>query len=275
LAAFCIVAAGLAAGCGRPDPADAPKRLDEITDFAELFGQRCAGCHGAEGQFGAAPPLADPLVLGILPDDVFRQVVAKGRPGTLMPPRGGRHWDSLTPKQIEIVISGIREHWGQGAAEAAQGAPPYLAPKQPGDAAKGKELFAGICAHCHGAEGRGGDAGPLHAPAFLALVSDQLIRRTVIAGRPDLGMPDYIRLGKMGPAKQPLTSEQIADIVAYVTGWRQPSMEPGAAPLVSSAMPMDRLARPLAAGVRPAQVLGLNGRSSATQTSIVTGVPSP
>jgi cytochrome c oxidase cbb3-type subunit 3 len=233
LAVLGIFAAWLASGCGRPDPADAPKRLDEITDFAELFSQRCAGCHGAEGRFGAVPPLNDPLVLGIIPDDVLRQVVVKGRPGTLMPPRGGRHWDSLTPKQIEIVISGIRDDWGQGAAKAARGAPPYLAPKQPGDASKGQELFAGICARCHGAEGRGGDAGPLHSPAFLALVSDQLIRRTVIAGRSDLGMPDYIHLGRMGPAGEPLTSEQISDIVAYVTGWRLPSMEPGVALLIT------------------------------------------
>jgi mono/diheme cytochrome c family protein len=233
MAAVCLTLV-LTSGCGRPDPADVPKRLNEITDFAELFGQRCAGCHGAEGRLGAGPPLNDPLVLGIIPDDVFRQVVTRGRPGTLMPPRGGQHWDSLTPEQIDIVVSGIHDHWGQGANEAAEGAPPYLAPKQPGDVSRGKALFAGICAHCHGAEGRGGDtAGPLHSPALLALVSDQFLRRTVIAGRPDLGMPDFRQLGAMGPAKAPLTSGQIADIVAYVTGWREPTMDPGAAPLVT------------------------------------------
>ena len=38
--------------------------------------------------------------------------------------------------------------------------------------------------------------------------------------------------------------------------------------LLSPAMPMNRLAQPLAAGVLPAQVLGLNGRALATQKSI-------
>ena len=48
------------------------------------------------------------------------------------------------------------------------------------------------CASCHGEDGRGGkSAGAINDPSFLALISDQALRRYVITGRPDLGMPDY------------------------------------------------------------------------------------
>ena len=53
------------------------------------------------------------------------------------------------------------------------------------------------------------------------------------AGRSDLGMPSYTVLGEMGPAGKPLTSDQIADLVAYVTSWREPRMEPAVAPLIT------------------------------------------
>jgi cytochrome c oxidase cbb3-type subunit 3/ubiquinol-cytochrome c reductase cytochrome c subunit len=55
-------------------------------------------------------------------------------------------------------------------------------------------------------------------PSFLALVSDQSLRTTVIAGRPDLGKPDW----REDIAGQPLTPEQISDLVAWLAGHRQP-----------------------------------------------------
>ena len=33
----------------------------------------------------------------------------------------------------------------------------------------------------------------MNEPDFLALVSDQALRRIIITGRPDLGMPNYRR----------------------------------------------------------------------------------
>ena len=34
-------------------------------------------------------------------------------------------------------------------------------------------------------------SGSIVDPSYLALVSDQSLRSTIIAGRPDLGMPDW------------------------------------------------------------------------------------
>ncbi len=94
------------------------------------------------------------------------------------------------------------------------------------DSAGGQEsgatLFAQICASCHGEEGKGqqGDAGPLHSAAFLGLTSDQALRRIAVTGRPDLGMPDYRKLGAQRPSGQALDSREVADIVAYLASWR-------------------------------------------------------
>jgi cytochrome c oxidase cbb3-type subunit 3/ubiquinol-cytochrome c reductase cytochrome c subunit len=51
----------------------------------------------------------------------------------------------------------------------------------------------------------------------LALVTDQYLRTTVIAGRVDLGMPDW--RGYL--AGQALTAQQIADVVAWLAAQRR------------------------------------------------------
>ena len=71
-----------------------------------------------------------------------------------------------------------------------------------------------------GKPGQNGNAGPLHSAAFLGLISDQALRRIVITGRSDLGMPDYRKLGETRPGGRALDSRQVSDIVAYVTSWR-------------------------------------------------------
>ncbi len=57
-------------------------------------------------------------------------------------------------------------------------------------------MFARACAGCHGNQGQGGkngeqQVGAINNQAFLALISDQALRRYAITGRPDLGMPAY------------------------------------------------------------------------------------
>ena len=54
-------------------------------DFAELYGQSCAGCHGTDGRLGAARPLNDPVYLALVPQDRLRVIIAQGVPGTAMP----------------------------------------------------------------------------------------------------------------------------------------------------------------------------------------------
>jgi mono/diheme cytochrome c family protein len=222
-----IILTASAAGCdlpGRPDPADRPVPADQVVDFATLYRQNCAGCHGADGKLGPGPPLNDPLFLALAPDAVLEQVVTEGRPGTPMPAFARSKGGTLTDAQVKALARGLKPRWG-AAAQTADGAPPYLA-SGGGSSERGARVFARACAGCHGDNGRGMSKDGrtiriLNDPFFLALISDQALRRYVITGRPDLGMPDYAGQRPGQPDFRPLNVEQVNDLVALLASWRQ------------------------------------------------------
>src|SRR5712671_5507399 len=75
-------------GCdlpGRPDPADRPVPADHLLEFSALYQRNCAGCHGADGTLGPAPPLNDPLFRAIVPETELTDILTNGRNKTLMP----------------------------------------------------------------------------------------------------------------------------------------------------------------------------------------------
>lgn len=225
LLASASLTAILLAGCdsmpGRPTQAELPLRPTNVTDFATLYGENCAGCHGANGKSGAAIAMNNPVYLAIVDDASMHRVIAGGVPGTAMPPSAQSAGGSLTDQQIDILIAGIRKSWA-GATDAAAGAPPYSS-STPGDSNSGAQVYAANCQSCHGPDGKGGTAGSIVEPSYLALVSDQYLRTVVIAGRPELGHPDW----KNAAAGQPLSSQQVSDVVAWLTSKRP-------APLASS-----------------------------------------
>jgi cytochrome c oxidase cbb3-type subunit III len=85
-------------------------------------------------------------------------------------------------------------------------------------------VYAQACALCHGDDGAGtGDGespGRINDPALLSLFSDQVLRRIIITGRPDLGMPDFAGSDGRDSDFKPLTGEQIDDLVALLAHWR-------------------------------------------------------
>jgi mono/diheme cytochrome c family protein len=226
---WCLLSllAVLGAGCdppGRPRPGDRPIPEDQVTDFDTLYRTRCAGCHGAAGKFGPAPPLNDALFLAIVPDDELLRVIREGRAvspaqKTPMPAFARERGGPLTAQQVEALAKGIKARWGGEAPKDAP--PPYLAPKKTGDKERGAKLFDLACVGCHGNKGRGAEqAGAVNDRAFLALISDQELRRIIITGRADLGMPDYSSADWRSPKFETLTSEQINDLVALLASWR-------------------------------------------------------
>jgi cytochrome c oxidase cbb3-type subunit 3/ubiquinol-cytochrome c reductase cytochrome c subunit len=215
----------LGAGCdppGKPNLADRPVPADQVVNFDALYKTNCAGCHGADGKLGPAPPLNDPIFLHIVPDAVLRHVITDGRQGTPMPAFAKKNGGPLTDEQINVLASGIKPRWTP--AEQPKADPPvYLAPENEGagDKKAGLAVFARACATCHGSHGQGSkNAGAINDPSFLALVSDQALRRFAITGRPDLGMPNYAGTDDRDPDFQPLTSRQITDLVALLAYWR-------------------------------------------------------
>ena len=209
------------AGCdsfpGRPTQAELPLRPTNVTDFATLYGENCAGCHGANGKDGAALAMNNPIYLALIDDASMRRVIANGVAGTAMPPFAQSAGGSLTSHQIDLLIAGIRTTWA-GNADTAAGAPPYSS-STAGDSNRGAQVYATNCQSCHGADGNSGTAGSIVDPSYLALVSDQYLRTIVIAGRPGLGQPDW----KNAAGGQPLTSQQVSDVVAWLASKRPAS----------------------------------------------------
>ncbi len=79
---------------------------------------------------------------------------------------------------------------GRSRCRPASSPPPYAGGA--GDASRGEAVYAAACASCHGPGGAGGPkAGSIVDGSYLGLVSDQNLRTTIIAGRPDIGHPDW------------------------------------------------------------------------------------
>jgi cytochrome c oxidase cbb3-type subunit III len=202
---------------GRPTQAELPLRPSNVTDFATLYGENCAGCHGADGKSGAAIAMNNPVYLAIIDDASMRRIIAGGVSGTAMPPFAQSAGGSLTDRQINLLIAGIRKNWA-AVSSAGSGAPPY-SNSTPGDSNSGAQVYAANCQSCHGADGKGGTAGSVVDASYLSLVSDQYLRSIVIAGRPDLGHPDW----KSAASGQPLTPAQVSDVVAWLASKRPAS----------------------------------------------------
>jgi mono/diheme cytochrome c family protein len=225
--ALVLAVVGLALiGCsripGRPGPGPEVVRPDAVLDFPTLYKANCAACHGENGRNGAAISLANPVYLAVAGEDTLREITAKGVSGKLMPPFAQSSGGMLTEQQITVLSHGMMQQWSKPDLFAGQNVPPYRATLT-GDAVRGQQAFGMFCARCHGAAGEGvaGDAsgagkvGSIVDGSYLSLISDQGLRSITIAGRPDEGMPDW-----RTDAAQPMTDQQVTDIVAWLSSKR-------------------------------------------------------
>ena len=216
LVAFAVlVCAACSHPPGRPGPHSEVIAPNEVLSFNILYSQNCAGCHGHGGGGGAAISLSDPVFLAIADDAAIRGVAANGVPGTSMPAFAQSAGGTLTDKQIDAIVSGIRS-WAKPDLLRGENLPPYTAPA-PGDPHHGAEVFGTYCSACHGPDGRGGNkAGSIVNGSYLALTSDQNLRILVIAGLPDQGMPDW----RNKVPGRPMSPSEISDVVAWLAAQR-------------------------------------------------------
>lgn len=217
---FLALAALLLSACGTPhgQPQKDSETFapNEVLEFGALFSANCAGCHGENGRGGAAIALANPVFLAIADDRTIRNVIANGVRGTAMPAFAESAGGLLTNQQIDVITQQIRARWSRpGILDGAN--PPSYASKSPGDCQHGQAAYKTYCEFCHGPNGRGGPKGSaITDDSFLALVSDQGLRTAIIAGRPELGAPDW-RGNVPGKA---MADQEVTDVVAWLASHR-------------------------------------------------------
>jgi cytochrome c oxidase cbb3-type subunit III len=214
-ASVVLVCAGCSGLPGRPGPNSEVIAPDQILEFNILYAQNCAGCHGAGGSGGASNSLRDPVLLVIADDSTIRNATSNGVRGTPMPAFAQSAGGMLADKQIDSLVRGIRS-WAPSSDLRGANPPPFAA-KTAGNAQHGADVYQTFCSGCHGPNGTGDDkASSIVDPSYLALVSDQYLRTEVIAGRPELGAPDW--RGNL-PGK-PMSDQEVTDVVAWLAARR-------------------------------------------------------
>jgi len=201
---------------GQPHAGEEVPAPNEVLEFATLYSENCAGCHGENGRGGAAIGLANPVYLVLADDHTIRNVIANGVHGTAMPAFAESAGGLLTNEQIDVITQHIRARWSKpGILDGAN--PPAYAAQSEGDRERGETAYKIYCESCHGRDGRGGSKGSaITNDSFLALVSDQGLRTIVIAGRPDLGAPDW----RGNAPGKPMSDQDVTDVVAWLASRR-------------------------------------------------------
>jgi cytochrome c oxidase cbb3-type subunit III len=191
----------------------------DVVEFGPLYSENCAACHGRDGQGGPAIALANPVYLAIADDRSIRMTIAAGVRGTSMPAFGESAGGMLTEKQIEALVGGIRSRWNRPAALGGA-IPPSYAATAAGDPRRGEAAYQTFCQSCHGIDGRGGPKGSaITNDSLLALVSDQYLRTIVIAGRPELGAPDW----RTYVPGRSMSEQEVTDVVSWLAAHRVPA----------------------------------------------------
>lgn len=199
-----------------------PQQLDALTQYTlqaaqgapleiggQLFAENCSPCHGDFGEGGPNPtrpgdiiaPISSAEYLKTRDDTTLRSVIRQGQPNFGMSPFGNAFGGPLDDDEIDSIVAFLRT-W--------ETAPPVELPPEsaaPQLAASGAEIYAGICAQCHGPNGQG-DIGPsLRDPGFQASTSDESLHDTINLGH---GTTAMIGWGDI------LTADQIRQLIAFI-----------------------------------------------------------
>jgi cytochrome c oxidase cbb3-type subunit 3 len=194
---------------GQPNDQEELMRPENVVSFDRLYKRNCSACHGENGSGGPALDLANPKYQALVDDVSLRRWITSGLRGTQMPAFGESAGGFLTPQQVDVLVAGMRARWDHkdhGVADM-----PSYSSSAVGNVEHGQEIFRISCSSCH-QQGQ----QKITDPSYLSLVSDQSLRTIIIAGRPDLGHPDWnqVRRG------QPLTDHDVNDVIAYLHSLR-------------------------------------------------------
>jgi len=227
-------------------------QLDALTEFTfeaaqgtsleagqEYFADNCAACHGDFGEGGPNPTRADDVIAPISTseylktrDDLtLRSIIAQGQPNFGMSPFGSAYGGPLDDDQIDAIVAYMRS-WEDN--------PPVEFPPEV-DTSKvslsSSEIYANLCAQCHGLDGRGLIGPSLRDPTFRDENTADDIFRIINQGHEATAM---ISWGEI------LTSQQIQELVGYILQFDvdeagiegRPTLTPGVTSFANDVMPI-------------------------------------
>ncbi len=175
-----------------PNPVVAEVDEEQAKKGEELFNQMCVACHQPEGagRAGLAPRLNSPDFLGLANDTYIKNTILEGRPGTAMMSY------KLLPNvadNVDNLVAYIRS-WQNDYATFRDYNVDWTGTIG-GNAHEGQKAFRNFCSSCHGVNGGGyadGGSGPgIGLPGFLAVASDDYIKKTIQVGRAGTAMKPF------------------------------------------------------------------------------------
>ncbi len=180
----------------------------------QLFSQNCAPCHGNFGEGGPNPahpgdiiaPISSAEFLKTRDDFTLAAIISNGQPSFGMSPFGIANGGQLEDTEIEAIVAFIRSWEAKPPVEFPPEIPTPVAPL------KGPQIYASLCAQCHGNDGEGTSVGPsLQDPKFQDATTDQDMFNSINLGHKATPM---IAWGEI------LTSDQITQLVKIIRQFR-------------------------------------------------------
>ena len=169
----------------------------------------CSGCHGmnGEGRMGMAPRLNSKTFLAAASDEMLVRTISAGRPGTTMVPWGM----ALDKAAIDSIVAYMRSWTEVVPAQLDESV-------LNGNVEAGAQVFASICAACHGKSGGGymesANGTGIGRKSFLDSVSNGFIRYLTKHGKSNTPMRPFALESKVAVAN--LTDQQIEDVIAFL-----------------------------------------------------------
>lgn len=175
----------------------------------ELFAQNCAPCHGDFGEGGANPTLPGDIIAPISSaeylktrdDGTLRAIISQGQPNFGMSPFGTAFGGPLDEDEIEAIVALMRSWEANPPVELP---PEVSATNVP---LMGADIYAAVCAQCHGAVGEGLLGPALIGEEFSTAFTDEQLFDVISNGHEATAMVAWGEL---------LTSEQIQQLVLHI-----------------------------------------------------------
>lgn len=216
-----------------------PEQLDALVSYTlsaakgtsldvgqELFSTNCAACHGDFGEGGVNPtrsndiiaPISTSEYLKTRDDFTLRAIIAQGQPNFGMSPFSSSFGGPLDDEEIDAIVAYMRS-WEENPPVEL---PPEVVPTQV--SISETDIYANLCAQCHGPNGEGGLGPSISDPEFQAAYTDQEIFDAINRGHKATSM---IGWGEV------LSADQIQQLVNFIRKL-QPAAEQGPAPGAST-----------------------------------------